>query len=328
MITQEIVEASQIGAMRRRSLQFAQSLGYPEDVLDRIGLVVNEAGTNLLRHAGGGRMMALEAEQPGVLQIVAVDSGSGIASVEKALEDGFTTVPGQGGSMGVGLGTIQRQSDNLEVYSDQEGTTLVASLLKRSGAALPEESIAGLIVPKPGFDVGGDAWAARRTGNGHLVMLIDVLGHGPKAQEEAQKAIAAFNGSRSVTVEATEAAVAEALAGERGAAILIVELGAPGQPLRAVGLGNVRGEIIVGSERRGIPSAPGISGSSARRPHPTEHDWPAGATLILSTDGLKTTQRTPEPPAIFHRAPIVAAATILERRRRNTDDSGIVVVKG
>ena len=57
-------------------------------------------------------------------------------------------------------------------------------------------------------------------------------------------------------------------------------------------------------------------------------DWPAGATLILSTDGLKTTQRTPEPPAIFHRAPIVTAATILERRRRNTDDSGIVVVKG
>lgn len=327
MIAQEISEPSQIGAMRRQAIRFAQTFGYSDDVLDRIGIVVNEAGTNLMRHASGGRMMVLEAHPGGGCHIVATDSGPGIASVEKALEDGFSTIGENNESMGVGLGAIQRQSDNLDIYSDAEGTTLVATFLPRRGAPLPPSTTAGIIVPKPGFSAGGDGWAARQVKDGQLVMLIDVLGHGPKAQDEAQKAIHAFHAAKDASLEAVEAAVAHALAGDRGAAVLIVEIGPPGKSLRAVGLGNIRGEIVVGSERRGIPSAPGISGSSARRPHPTEHDWPAGATLIMSTDGLRSTLRTPEPPALFHRPAIVTAATIFQRRRRSTDDSGIVVVK-
>lgn len=327
MIAQDISEPSQIGAMRRQVVRFAQSLGYPDDTLDRIGIVVNEAGTNLVRHASGGRMMVLEAYPGGGLHIVAIDSGPGIPSVEKALEDGFSTIGESNQSMGVGLGAIQRQSDDLDIYSDNNGTTLVATFLPRRADPLPPASIAGLVVPKPGFSAGGDAWGARRVEDRQLIMLADVLGHGPKAQEEARKAVHAFGTAKDTSLEGVEAAIAKALAGERGAAVLIVELAPPGKPLRAVGLGNVRGEIVVGSERRGIPSAPGISGSSARRPHPTEHEWPVGATLVMSTDGLRSTLRSPEPPALFHRPAIVTAATIFQRRRRGTDDSGIVVVK-
>jgi hypothetical protein len=204
---------------------------------------------------------------------------------------------------------------------------LVATIAPRPSPVPEPPRIAGIIVPKPGFSVGGDAWAAHQTETSDLVMLIDVLGHGPKAGSEANKALEAFHGCSAPAVEDAEAAVSQALAADRGAAILVVEADGPGRQLRAAGLGNVRGEIVVGGERRGIPSAPGIAGAAQRRPHPTEHDWPAGAVLLLTTDGLKSTQRTPEPPALLHRDALTIAAAVYQRRRRDTDDCGVVVVK-
>ncbi|WP_198586038.1 ATP-binding protein, partial [Pararhizobium haloflavum] len=220
MISQPIEEPSQIGSARRAAIRFAQDLGFPDEVVDRVGLVVTEAGTNLTRHAKGGRIFILEAHPPAsrAIKVVAVDSGPGIASVEKAMADGYSTAAEADGGMGVGLGSIRRQSDDLDIYSDNEGTVLIATFLARASTALPLPNLAGLIAPKPGFSVGGDAFATRPTANGHLVMLVDVLGHGPVAQDEAQKAIAGFLKPESDTLEAAELAVSDALAGERGAA--------------------------------------------------------------------------------------------------------------
>ncbi|MGN6550562.1 MAG: ATP-binding protein [Pararhizobium sp.] len=330
MISQAIVEPSQVAAIRRAALDLGYGVGLPREALDRVALVVTEAGTNLLRHATEGRILVLESFPPGsgTIHVVAVDSGPGIPSVEKAMEDGFTTARGPGRSgMGTGLGAIRRQSDRLDIYSDAEGTVVVATIAARPCREPESPRVAGLIVPKPGFSVGGDAWAARLHARSDVVMLIDVLGHGPTAGAEAAKAVDAFVAAGESGAEDMETAVSQALAAQRGAAVLIVEAGPAGQPLKAVGLGNVRGEVICGSERHGIPSTPGIAGASQRRPHPTEHDWPAGATLLLTTDGLKSTQRTPEPTALMHRDALTIAAALYQRRRRDTDDCGVVVLK-
>jgi len=327
LIAQDIAESSQVAAVRRQAVQLGREAGLNTEALDRAALIVTEAGTNLMRHARAGKIMALKTPRPAggeALSIVAVDSGPGIASVERAMEDGFSTA---GDGMGTGLGAIKRQSDRLDIYSDNEGTVLTATIVTRPSTPVEASDIAGVIVPKPGFAVGGDAWAHRRRGTEDLVMLIDVLGHGPHADTEARKAKEQFLSGDFDTLEAAEAAVSEALAVDRGAAVLIVSVGPAGTPLRAVGLGNVRGEIVLRDDRRGIPSAPGIAGASTRRPVPTEHDWPAGATLILSTDGLKTTQRQHEPIALMHRDALTIAAAIYQRRRRDTDDAGVLVVK-
>lgn len=330
MISQSIVDSSQVAAIRRSAVDLGGRVGLPAEARDRIALIVTEAGTNLLRHATDGRILVLESFPPGrgMVHVVAVDSGPGIPSVEKAMEDGFTTASRSGPTgIGTGLGAIERQSDRLDIYSDPNGTVLVATIAARPCPPPEPPHIAGVIVPKPGFSVGGDAWAARLQARTDTVMLIDVLGHGPTAGVEAEKAVDAFLAAENGGAADLESAVSNALAAERGAALLIVETGPAGEPLKAVGLGNVRGEIIRGSERQGIPSTPGIAGASPRRPHPTEHEWPAGATLLLTTDGLKTMQRTPEPPALLHRDALTIAAAIYQRRRRDTDDCGVVVLK-
>lgn len=327
MITQDVAEPSQIAAIRRQAVQLGRDAGLSDEALDRAALIVTEAGTNLVRHARAGKVMALKTPQAAganALSIVAVDSGPGIASVERAMEDGYST---SRDGMGTGLGAIRRQSDRLDIYSDSEGTVLNATVTSRPAMPVEPPDIAGVIVPKPGFTVGGDAWAHRRLEDGDLVMLIDILGHGPKAESEARKATERFLTASVSSVEEAEAAVSEALAADRGAAVLIVAAGRAGTPLRAAGLGNVRGEIMVRDERYGIPSAPGIAGASTRRPMPTEHDWPSGATLVLSTDGLKTNLRSHEPIALLHRDALTIAAAIYQRRRRDTDDAGVLVVK-
>ena len=328
MIAQDIADSSQIAAVRRQAVQLGRDAGLDEEALDRVALIVTEAGTNLMRHARDGRILVLRSGAgDATLHILALDSGPGIPSVEKAMQDGFSTVRNGRAGIGTGLGAIGRQSDRLDIYSDSAGTILAATVAVRPARPLEPSRIAGVVVPKPGFAVGGDAWAHRRCGDEDLVMLIDVLGHGPRADEEARKARESFLAARDRSLEEVEAAVSEALAAERGAAVLIVSAGPAGRPLKAIGLGNVRGEIVVRNERRGIPSAPGIAGTAGRRPLPTEHDWPAGATLILSTDGLKTTQPAPEPSALLHRDALTIAAAIYHRRRRDTDDAGVVVLK-
>ncbi|SJZ63023.1 ATP-binding protein [Consotaella salsifontis] len=326
MILLPIVEPSQVGAARRRAVQEGRRLGLSDANCDRLAIVVTEAGTNLVRHARQGEIILVPhlSHEPLSIHVVALDKGPGLVSVEAALRDGFTT---KGEGIGGGLGAIKRLSDFLDIYSDTTGTTVVATISEEPLPRFHDAEIAGLTIAKPGFKVGGDAWAFRREEQAMIVMLMDVLGHGAVAADDAHLGVEAFCGAKGAGLEETAALVSQALAGGRGAAALILEVPhGPGR-LRAIGLGNVKGEILAGNDRRGIPSAPGIMGTSPKRLAPTEHDWPAGALLVLSTDGLKSADRGGDPLALYVRSPLAIAATLYHRRRRGTDDCGVVVLR-
>ncbi|MFI0269376.1 SpoIIE family protein phosphatase [Streptomyces luteogriseus] len=95
-------------------------------------LVATELATNLLKHAEGGQVL-IDVVAPPVLredregsravQIAAIDHGPGIADVPAALRDGFST----GRSLGAGLGTCLRLSDDFALHSvPGRGTVAVA----------------------------------------------------------------------------------------------------------------------------------------------------------------------------------------------------------
>ena len=330
MISLPILETSQIGAARRRALQEAETIGLSEDDRDRLALVVTEAGTNLLRHATGGEILLCphQGKTTAGMDVIALDDGPGLPNVEAAMADGFTTAEEGERSLGSGLGAIARMSDGLDIYSDSRGTTLTVSIGKTGRPARGPMETAGLIVPKPGFDAGGDIYGIRKDGGATMIMLMDVLGHGPTAAKDAETGLAAFLAAKGKTLEDTEIFVADAMAGSRGAASLIVELPHGGDRLRALGLGNIKGEIIsADGSRHGIPSSPGIVGASTRRPRVTEHAWGKRAMLLLTTDGLKGGERFPEPSALFFRDVLTIAATLYKRRRRGSDDSGVVIAR-
>src|SRR5690348_13348657 len=98
-----MVEASQVGDARRTAVGMARLLGFSEVEREKVGLVVTEAATNLVRHARGGELLLHPLTHPaggvsppssgevGGLQVLALDRGPGMASVEACLRDGFSS---------------------------------------------------------------------------------------------------------------------------------------------------------------------------------------------------------------------------------------------
>lgn len=327
MIAVPVVEESQAGEARRRAAALGRQIGMDGQARDRLALIVTEVATNLWRHACGGEVLIgpTEPGSPVGCHVIGIDGGPGIASVENALQDGYSTA-GQGRGLGGGLGAIRRLSEAFDIHTDQRGTTVAATVApgwKRAEGPVPA---AGVVVPKPGYSEGGDGWALRHGPERSLVMLIDVLGHGSKAAAVAVGALAAFHAQSSLRIDVVEPAVSAAL-NDRGAALLLVEVPHGSGTLRALGIGNLRGTIIQGGERRGIVSVAGIAGQINRSKRILDYPWGPGASLILSTDGLRERPGEAEPPSLLFRSPLTVAGTLYRRRRRGTDDCGVVVVQ-
>lgn len=87
----------------------------------RFVTAVSEIARNTVVHGGGGLMKIYVHERPKSISVICEDQGRGIADLDAALRDGFTTA----GSMGHGLGGAKRLADGFEIVSEAgRGTTV------------------------------------------------------------------------------------------------------------------------------------------------------------------------------------------------------------
>src|SRR5262245_61829356 len=91
---------------RQQVREWALAAGFRLVEQTKLVTAASEIARNVLVHGGGGRVRleALNAEQKRGLRLIFEDQGPGIANVEQALKDGFTT----GGGLGLGLGGARR----------------------------------------------------------------------------------------------------------------------------------------------------------------------------------------------------------------------------
>ena len=108
---------------RQAVRSWAVEMGF--SLVDQTKLVT--AASELARNTvvyGGGGTMRLEQVDEGVrrgLRLVFEDHGPGIADVERALQDGFTS----GGGLGLGLGGARRLVNDFSIRSAPgEGTSI------------------------------------------------------------------------------------------------------------------------------------------------------------------------------------------------------------
>jgi serine/threonine-protein kinase RsbT len=125
--TLPVRQPSDILLVRQLVREWATELAF--SVLDQTKLLTaaSELGRNTLIHGGGGTMRLetfVKNDRRG-LRLTFEDKGPGIADLEQAMVNGFTTK----GGLGLGLGGSKRLVDEFEVVSRVgEGTRVTATL--------------------------------------------------------------------------------------------------------------------------------------------------------------------------------------------------------
>ncbi len=144
-----INDPSHAGEARRLALNYAEAMDLGESDRGAVGIAVTEMVTNVIKHAGTGKIIFESMVDNGTcrLRALAIDKGPGIPNITAALEDGHSTA----GTMGSGLGAIRRLSTVFDIYSmPGHGTCVLAEFwpqrkLPKSGGLL---QLAGLMPPK------------------------------------------------------------------------------------------------------------------------------------------------------------------------------------
>jgi serine/threonine-protein kinase RsbT len=122
-IVVDVVNPDDIVAARQAGHQLALDLGFSLTDVTMIATAISEVARNITSYAGRGEVRVMVAEREGrtALVVRAEDDGPGIADVERALEDGYST----GRGLGLGLPGARRLMDRLIVQSGLGRGTVV-----------------------------------------------------------------------------------------------------------------------------------------------------------------------------------------------------------
>ena len=104
-----------------------RQLGVDPETIRRVSIAMYEGEINMVIHANGGDA-DVEVDDSGVT-IVLADSGPGIADIDKAMEEGYSTardeVRSLGFGAGMGLPNMKRYTDEMKIESEVgKGTTV------------------------------------------------------------------------------------------------------------------------------------------------------------------------------------------------------------
>jgi len=128
----DFVSAGTASAAVKKTLK---QLGFSPDFIRRTSIAMYEGEINMVIHGGGGVAEAEYAEDS--VTITLTDKGPGIADINLAMQEGFSTasdtVRELGFGAGMGLPNIKKQSDDFSLTSEvRVGTTLVIKMFSET----------------------------------------------------------------------------------------------------------------------------------------------------------------------------------------------------
>lgn len=318
-----IAHATDIAAARRAGVQLAQSLGFDETLSGQLAIAITEAATNVLKHAGGGKVLiAPSPAHDQSIDVLALDTGPGMGNVAQSMQDGVSTA----GTAGNGLGAMRRLSTGFDVYSAPGKGTAVFMRIGTPGRPSPIEAGA-VCVPMPGEDACGDGWAMLADDAGAAVLMADGLGHGPEAARAASAAIGVFVSRPALAPAAVIDAAHIALRSTRGAALAVVRLEVEAATLRFAGIGNISACVRSDAGCRQLMSHNGIVGHNMRKVQEFPLPWPADALFVIHSDGLSKQWDLDSYPGLSRCHPALVAGVLYRDFSRGRDDATVAVFR-
>lgn len=329
-----VEDASQVGEPRRAVGDLAKAFGFSETRAGQAALIVSELATNLSKHARGGELLLRAIHHDGAcsapkgIEILALDRGPGMPDVALARRDGYSTA----GTLGHGFGSVERQSDFFQIYSQPTGSVVLARLWANRPAVdarKPPYEIGAVTVSHPGEEICGDDWDWTMRDGRFAIMVADGLGHGVLAHDAA---VAATDVFRRFHDESPARVITDAhasLRATRGAAVAMVAVDTDRGVATYCGLGNISAFVVPPTGlRHGMISQNGTAGHVASRIIEFNYPVPRQSTLVLFSDGLGTQWDLDRYPGLRSHDPGVIAGILYRDFSRRRDDVTVVVAKG
>jgi len=326
-----------IGHARRAAASTAGEMGFSPLAVEQIAVVVTELATNLVQHHTiDGQIIIRMTDgcaRPG-LEIVAEDQGPGIASLHQATQDHWSSR----GTMGCGLGAVQRLMDTFDIESHPIsntaesdtpafGTRVTVRKWVENGEQPHRFNYSANSRPYPGETENGDAFFIQEDNDGVLVAVADGLGHGSKAAIASRRAIETVRQNVRSELEPLLGVLHRKLTGTRGAAITLVRIDLEERKLAHIGIGNVATRVYPTGTSQ-LVTLPGVVGmGELDRPRLNCMTWPKDGTLIVFSDGISAKWDPSDEATNWDNSVTVIGHNLMKAFGRSNDDATVLVVR-
>lgn len=319
-------ESSHVAAARSAAQRLAQGFEFDATRAGRVAIVVTEAVTNMLKHAGGGTLAVRTLAWGGAIgiEVLAIDSGPGMPDFAGSARDGTSTT----GTPGTGLGAMRRLSDEFEAWSYPGQGTILRMVLwdRKAPTTRPTHQVGAVCIPKPGESVCGDAWDVVFHSRGATFLVADGLGHGPDASRAAIAAVEVLQGHPDDSVVRILDLAHGRLRPTRGAAVAVMRHDLAAGEVSYAGVGNISATIL-GSPRRSMVSHAGIVGHNVHKAQEYRYAWTDDALMVAHSDGLETQWDLGPYPGIAECHAALIAAMLYREHARGRDDCTVLVAR-
>ena len=125
----EIRDQGDVVRARQAGREMARQLGFGSADQTRLATAISELTRNVVQHASHGTCTVADSSERDLrrVRVVVEDHGPGIADVERALEDGFST----GNGLGAGLPGTKRLVHEFHISSAPGHTKVTIEIRRR-----------------------------------------------------------------------------------------------------------------------------------------------------------------------------------------------------
>lgn len=117
----EVTADVDVVVARQEGRAMAAKLGMSTSLQTVVATAISEVARNIVVYAARGEIeLSVVEEGTQGVQVVARDRGPGIEDIDRAMQDGYSTV----GSLGLGLPGARRLMDDFDITSSPDGTTV------------------------------------------------------------------------------------------------------------------------------------------------------------------------------------------------------------
>jgi anti-sigma regulatory factor (Ser/Thr protein kinase) len=334
-----ITHTSDISSVRRYARRLTDLLGFTETQAGQLAIVITEAATNILKHAGEGWVFITSVRRAhgNAVEMLALDRGDGITNLAQSLRDGVSTA----GTAGNGLGAIRRLSQDFDAYSiPGKGAAFYSCVYDKLSfpdgsaeayalsAEEPAIQFGSICLPVAGEDECGDDWSIKVNPDSVDILVVDGLGHGPEAALAAAAAVDTITRApSSLGPAAMIEAMHRALMSTRGAAAAVAKFDIASGIVKFTGIGNISATVIEQTGRKQLVSHNGIVGNNMRKVQEFEQAWPADALFIMCSDGISTQWDLDKYAGLQYCHPALIAGILFRDFARVRDDATVLVMK-